>query len=215
MFIINAFKMFVDYFSEFMKALGITISLSLFGVLLAIILGTIICLLNLSKNKIAKGISTAYIEIIRGIPLLLQLTVIYIAMPRGISTYLSCLLAIVLNSAAYVAEIIRAGINAVDIGQTEAGRSLGLNNKQTMFKIVLPQAIKNILPALGNEFVMLIKETSLASTFFVGDLMTIKKIITSTTYDALTPYFIVAVIYFCLTFSLSKLIKKFERKLNA
>jgi ABC-type amino acid transport system permease subunit len=123
--------------------------------------------------------------------------------------------ALVLNSAGYVSEIIRAGIQAVDNGQTEAARSLGLNSSQTMTHIVFPQAIKNILPALCNEFVTVIKETSLASTFFVGDLMTTYNTIKGITYLSLEPLIVIGVIYFILTFTLSKAIAVLERRLKA
>ena len=121
----------------------------------------------------------------------------------GLSDYASIAVALVINSSAYVSEVFRSGIQAVDRGQSEAARSLGLNKAQTMIHVVLPQAVRNILPALGNEFVTMIKETSLASTFFIGDLMT--------SFECLL---IVGVIYFVLTFSLSKLIGLYERTLK-
>lgn len=213
-FIVKVWNMFTNNFAEFMKGLGITLLLSICGVVFAIILGILLCLMNLSKFKSLHYISQAYIEIIRGIPLLLQLTVIFLVMPRGMPKFITCVIALIINSGAYQAEIFRSGIQAVDNGQMEAARSLGLSHAKTMWKVILPQAIKNILPALGNEFVSLIKETSLASTFYVGDLMTVKTIITATTYDALTPYVIIGIIYFVITFSLSKLIKLFEKKVS-
>ena len=215
MIIIKAWNMFIDYFGEFMSGLGITLLLSLFGVVFAAVLGMLLCLMNISKSKILNTISKVYIELIRGIPLLLQLTVIFIVMPRGTSKFLTCVIALVLNSAAYQAEIFRSGIQAVDKGQMEAARSLGMSYPKAMLKVILPQAVKNILPSLANEFVVLIKETSLASTFYVGDLMTVKSVITATTYDALTPYIIIAAIYFVLTFSLSKIIAYFEKRMAA
>lgn len=213
-FIVKVWNMFVDNFGEFMKGLGITLLLSLCGVGFAIVLGVVLCLMNMSKCKPIHYISQAYIEVVRGIPLLLQLTVIYLLMPRGMPKFITCVIALVINSGAYQAEIFRSGIQAVDNGQMEAARSLGLSQAKAMWKIILPQAVKNILPALANEFVTLIKETSLASTFYVGDLMTVKSIITSTTYDALTPYVIIGLIYFVITFGLSKLIKLFEKKVS-
>lgn len=213
-FIVKVWNMFTNNFGEFMKGLGITLLLSLCGVVFAIILGILLCLMNLSKSKILHYISQAYIEVIRGIPLLLQLTVIFLIMPRGMPKFVTCVIALIINSGAYQAEIFRSGIQAVDNGQMEAARSLGLSQAKTMWKVILPQAVKNILPALGNEFVSLIKETSLASTFYVGDLMTVKTIITATTYDALTPYVIIGLIYFVITFTLSKLIKYFEKKVT-
>lgn len=213
-FFVKVWVMFQENFVEFMKGLGITLALSLCGVVFAALFGIFLCLMNLSKYRILRIISNAYIEVIRGIPLLLQLTVIFLVMPKGMPKFITCVVALVINSVAYQAEIFRSGIQSVDKGQMEAARSLGLSYPKTMVKVILPQAIKNILPSLANEFVALIKETSLASTFFVGDLMTVKTIITSATYDALTPYVIIAVIYFIITFSLSKLIRYAEKKVT-
>ena len=122
---------------------------------------------------------------------------------------------LIMNSAAYVSEIIRSGIEAVDKGQTEAARSLGLNSTTTMIQIVLPQAVKNILPALGNEFITIIKETSLASTFYVGELMTQYHIIVGRTHNSLPILMIIGIIYFVLNFVLSKALGVFERRMKA
>ena len=151
--------------------------------------------------------------------MLLQLYLFYFALPLLVSflnkqQYACVAIALVCNSAAYVSEIIRSGIQAVDIGQTEAARSLGMSQKLTMTEIVLPQAVKNILPALGNEFIMVVKDTSLASTFFIGDLMTQCLLIKGATYLTIEPLVMVAVVYFTLTFLLSKLLGAFERRLR-
>ena len=215
MFLKNAWDMFIQYFPQFASGLGITLALSAVGVILAAILGVILCLMNISKYKVLKAISTTYIEVIRGIPLLLQLGVLFVVMPTGTSKFITCSIALVINSGAYQAEIFRSGIQSIDKGQMEAARSLGMSYPKAMLKVILPQAVKNILPSLANEFVVLIKETSLASTFYVGDLMTVKSVITATTYDALTPYIIIAAIYFVLTFSLSKIIAYFEKRMAA
>lgn len=205
-------EMFIEYFPDFMMGLGITLALSLVGVVCASLFGIILCLMNISKYKTLKAISSSYIEIIRGIPLLLQLGVLFVVMPTGTSKFITCSIALVINSSAYQAEIFRSGIQSIDKGQMEAARSLGMSYWQTMIKIIIPQAVRNILPSLANEFVVLIKETSIASTFYVGDLMTVKQNITTLTFDSLTPFFIVAIIYFIVTFSLSKLIKTLEKK---
>ena len=131
-------------------------------------------------------------------------------MPRIVRVIIS----LIINSMAYVAEIIRSGIQSVDKGQREAAKSLGMSNVHMMTKIIIPQAIKNILPALGNEFVMMIKETSLASTFYIGELMTVNSVIKSATYKSIEPLVIVGLIYFIVTYSLSKLIKYMEGKLS-
>ena len=205
-------NMFIKYLPDFGKGLGVTLALSLVGVLFAAIFGIILCLMNISKFKVLKAISTTYIEVIRGVPLLLQLGLLFVLMPTGTSKFITCSIALIINSSAYQAEIFRSGIQSIDKGQMEAARSLGMSYWQAMIKIIIPQAIRNVLPSLANEFVVLIKETSIASTLYVGDLMTVKQNITTLTFDSLTPFFIVAIIYFIVTFSLSKLIKTFEKK---
>lgn len=212
----NIIKILSKYFWLFMEGLGVTLLLALITVIVGTLLGTLFAVMKLSKSKLLRAISTTYIEVIRGIPLLLQLWVIVLVfLMIGVPETVAVLTALGLNSAGYVAEIVRAGIQAVDKGQTEAGVSLGLMPKTVMFKIVLPQAIKNILPALANEFVTVIKETSLASVFFIGELMTIKNTITTQTYLSIEPYIVIGVIYFCVTFSLSKGIGLIEKRLKA
>ena len=216
----NIVKIMVKYWDVFLiKGLSITISLSIIAVFFGAILGALLALGKMSRFKILRGIITAFIEVIRGTPILLQLYLFYFILPMAlpalnIETYPSIAIALVVNSSAYVSEVIRSGIQAVDKGQTEAARSLGLNKSQTMLKVVLPQAVKNILPALGNEFIMIIKETSLASTFFVGDLMTSYLTVRGATFLAIESLFIVGVIYFVLTFALSKLVGIYENKLK-
>ena len=216
----NIVKIMVKYWDVFLiKGLSITISLSIIAVFFGAILGAFLALGKMSRFKILRGIITAFIEVIRGTPILLQLYLFYFILPMAlpalnIETYPSIAIALVVNSSAYVSEVIRSGIQAVDKGQTEAARSLGLNKTQTMIKVVLPQAVKNILPALGNEFIMIIKETSLASTFFVGDLMTSYLTVRGATFLAIESLFIVGVIYFVLTFALSKLVGIYENKLK-
>ena len=208
-----------NYSDLFVRGIGITLLLSALTVALGVILGSLLSLLKMSKIKPLSWIATVYIEIIRGTPLLLQLYFFYFIVPQMISfvemsEFTSVATALALNSAAYVAEIIRSVIQSVDKGQTEASRSLGLTKGQTMWKIVFPQAVKNILPSLCNEFIMVIKETSLASTFFIGDLMTQYRIIQGITFLAFEPLVIIGVIYFIMTFMLSKLVAAYERRLK-
>ncbi len=207
-------ELVIKYWPVFIEGTIITLGFAFLTVILGTFFGGIIALLKMSKNWFVRILPCAYIEIIRGTPLLLQLYVFYYLLPMAIGVDIPkeiCVLtALVINSSAYVAEIIRAGIQAVDKGQNEAAKSLGMSNFNMMVKIILPQAIKNILPALGNEFVSVIKETSLASVFFVGDLMTKQKIIASATGTTLEALMIVGVIYFILTFSLTKLMNYFE-----
>ena len=197
-----------------------TLILSAIAVVFGVVIGSLIAFGRLSKIKIVRWICEAYTELIRGTPLLLQLYLFVLVLPNVFSgvlhlsqfTWIS--ISLCFNSGAYVSEIIRSGIQSVDKGQTEAARSLGMNQSQTMMRVIMPQAIKNILPAIGNEFVSVIKETSMASTFFVGDLMTSYLKVKGATYLAFECLIIVAVIYFVLTFSLSKLIGIYERRLN-
>ncbi len=216
----NIVKLTIKYWDKFLiTGMGYTLSLAAITVLVGAVLGSLLALLRMAKFPPFKWIAGIYTEIIRGTPMLLQLYLFYFALPQLIpflnrKQYLCVAIALVCNSAAYVSEIIRSGIQAVDIGQTEAARSLGLSSRQTMTEIILPQAIKNILPALGNEFIMIVKDTSLASTFFIGDLMTQCLLIKGTTYLTMEPLIMVAVVYFVLTFILTKLLAFFERRLR-
>jgi len=213
------FMLLQRYWKLFLEGIGYTLLLALITVGIGTIIGTLLALCKMCKIKVVSIVATAYIEIIRGTPLLLQLYLFYFLVPQMLpwepSKFTCVATALVLNASAYVSEIIRAGIQAVDPGQMEAARSLGLNPTQAMVKVVLPQATRNILPALGNEFVTDIKETSLASTFFLGDLMTTYKTINGALYLTLEPLIVVGFIYFILTFSLSKLIAFSERRMGA
>ena len=217
-------KIFAKYWDLFLiKGLSATILLSLLTVALGTVFGSVLALIKISKIKPLKWIVNAIVEVIRGTPMLLQLYISTFLIPVIIPALnqlenkkLLCIcFTLVLNSAAYVSEIIRSGIEAVDKGQTEAARSLGLNGTTTMIQIVLPQAVKNILPALGNEFITIIKETSLASTFYVGELMTQYHIIVGRTHNSLPILMIIGIIYFVLNFVLSKALGVFERRMKA
>lgn len=217
-------EIFIDNWQLFLiKGLSATIILSLITVFFGTILGAVLALIKISRIKPLKWLVSALVEVIRGTPMLLQLYISTFLIPVLIPAMnelenkkLLCIgFTLILNSAAYVSEIIRSGIEAVDKGQTEAARSLGLNSVTTMVQIVLPQAIKNILPALGNEFITVIKETSLASTFYVGELMTQYHIIVGRTHNSLPILMIIGIIYFVLNFVLSKLLGVFERRLKA
>ena len=199
-------KILDQYWYVFLEGLGGTLSLAAITVFFGMIFGAVLAIIKLSKSKIVQFISTAYIEIIRGTPLLLQLYFFWLFLPKylpfEISDWTCIVIALVINSSAYVAEIIRAGIQAVDKGQMEAAKSLGMSDVHMMTRIIFPQAVKNILPALGNEFIMMVKETSLASVFFINDLMTSYQMIKSATFKPIAPLMITAVIYFIVTLSL-------------
>lgn len=216
----NVLKILGKYWDVFLiEGFTNTLSLSAITVFFGAIFGALLALGKLSRFKVLRFCITAFVEIIRGTPILLQLYFGYFILPMlfpalGLSDYASIAVALVINSSAYVSEVFRSGIQAVDRGQSEAARSLGLNKAQTMIHVVLPQAVRNILPALGNEFVTMIKETSLASTFFIGDLMTSYLKVKGATFLSFECLLIVGVIYFVLTFSLSKLIGLYERTLK-
>ncbi len=216
----NIVKILHDYWRVFLiTGVGYTLLLSLVTVAAGSILGVFLCLGRMARFKPLNWLVMAIVEIVRGTPMLLQLYIGYFLVPKllpfNVPEIVSIGVALVINSACYVSEVFRSGIQAVDRGQTEAARSLGMNGKQTMIKIVLPQAIKNILPALGNEFVTVIKETSMASTFFVGELMTSYLIVKGRTFLTMECLFIVGVLYFVLNFVLTRLLGVFERRLKA
>lgn len=207
--------------------MGYTVLLSFFTVVAAVLPAIMLALMRLSKSKILKFLASVYIEIIRGTPMLVQISIIYfgvfslIKLPDfyifgfvNISTFIPAIVALCINSSAYVAEIIRAGILAVDKGQTEAARSLGMKQSLCMRTIILPQAVKNILPALGNEFVTIIKESSICSTLGMQELMWGANVVRGATYITFEPLLVAAALYLCMTFPASKLIAYLERRMR-
>ena len=210
-------KLWQKYSFVFLDGLVGTLWISAVTILLGTVLGMFIALMRMSKVKPLNLVADVYIEILRGTPILLQLYFFWIGLPKimpfEISDTQAIIVALVINASAYIAEIIRAGINAVDKGQWEAAVSIGLSPVHVMTRIILPQAVKNILPALCNEFISTIKGTSLASVFFVGELMTSFKTVQAATFLALQSLTIVGVIYFILNFVLSKLLKLLEKRL--
>jgi len=213
-------RLLSKYGMNFVNGLGTTLLLAFISVAIGCLIGAIVAIMKLAKNKPLNWIATVYIEIIRDTPLLLQLYFFYFLLPDimpalKLSKFTCIAVALVINSGAYMSEIFRSGIQSIDRGQTEAARSLGLSASQTMLRIVLPQAFKNVLPAMCNEFVAVTKETSLASTFYVGDLMTQYQTISGKTYLVIEPLIIIGVIYFVVTFAMSKLIAVLERRLKA
>ena len=196
-----------------------TLILTTIAVVLGVALGTLVAMAKMSRSKLVRFLISIYIEIIRGTPILLQLYIFYFVLPEllpflDLSSFMWVAIALCINSSAYVSEVIRSGIQAVDKGQMEAARCLGLSERQAMTKIILPQAVRNILPALGNEFIMILKETSLASTFFLGDLMTSYHLVKGATFLGFEALIIVGIIYFVLNFVLSRLVLVMERRLK-
>ena len=197
----------------FVSGLGYTLLISLFSVLLGLVIGILKALMRLSKSKILRAVSGIYIDIIRGTPTMVQLLIIYFVIFANvhIDKWVVGFIAFGINSGAYIAEIVRGGILSVNIGQTEAGRSLGMTHKQTMASIVMPQAMKNILPALGNEFVVLIKETAVIGMIANIDLVGAARKVQSLTYDYLIPLLSIAVIYYVVIKIISTLLSKVEK----
>ena len=197
----------------FVSGLGYTLLISLFSVLLGLVIGILMALMRLSKSKILRAVSGIYIDIIRGTPTMVQLLIIYFVIFANvhIDKWVVGFIAFGINSGAYIAEIVRGGILSVNIGQTEEGRSLGMTHKQTMASIVMPQAMKNILPALGNEFVVLIKETAVIGMIANIDLVGAARKVQSLTYDYLIPLLSIAVIYYVVIKIISTLLSKVEK----
>ena len=216
----NIQRLLLKYGMNFLNGLGTTLLLALISVAIGCVIGAFVAIMRLSRSKVLNAIATAYTEVIRDTPLLLQLYFFYFLLPdllpaMRLSKFTCIAVALVINSGAYMSEVFRSGIQSVDRGQTEAARSLGLSASQTLTRIVLPQAFKNVLPAMCTEFVAVTKETSLASTFYVGDLMTQYQTISGKTYLVIEPLVIIGVIYFVVTFTMSKLIAVLERRLKS
>lgn len=216
----NITRLLNKYGMNFVTGLGNTLLLAFISVSIGCVIGAVMAIMRLSKSKLLRGVSAVYTEVVRDTPLLLQLYFFYFLLPdmlpaMRLSKFTRIAIALVFNSGAYMAEVFRSGIQSIDRGQTEAARSLGLSASQTMTRIILPQAFKNVLPAMCNEFVAVTKETSLASTFYVGDLMTQYQTISGKTYLVIEPLLIIGVIYFVVTFSMSKLIAVLERRLKS
>lgn len=200
----------------FVSGLGYTLIISFFAVILGLVIGVVMAFGRLSKYKVLRGVSGLYIDIIRGTPTMVQLLIIYFIIFANINIdrWLVGVIAFGINSGAYIAEIVRGGILSVDKGQTEAGRSLGLTHRQTMQYIVVPQAMKNILPALGNEFVVLIKETAVIGMIANIDLVGAARKVQSLTYDYVVPMLSIAVIYYVVIKIVSTFLKMLENKLR-
>ncbi len=205
-----------DRYLMFVDGLGVTIKVSILAALLGMIIGFLIAMCNLSKNRILNRIGKIYTDVIRGTPSVTQLMIIYFVVFATIDwpKWIIVSIAFGINSGAYVSEIIRAGIMSIDKGQTEAGRSLGLSASQTMTYIVIPQAVKNIFPAMGNEFITLIKETAIVGYVGLVDIQKAGDFIKSATYKPFMPLIGTAVIYFVLVKILTLALGKCEERLR-
>ena len=219
------------YWSFYLIGAKNTVLLALIAVVIGAALGLLLAICRISKSRILRFVSTAYVEFVRGTPLLVQLFIIYYGLQAvgirfpdipvmtaildiNFSDFMSGVITMGLNSAAYVCEIFRSGIQSVDKGQMEAGRSLGLSYGQTLQKIIVPQAIRNVLPALGNEFVVVIKESSIVSIIGIADLMYKVNTVRGNTFQPFEPLLVAALVYFLLTFTLSKLLAYIEKRMR-
>ena len=222
--IIESFYYSVIYDNRYkfiLEGLFHTVLIAALAVIIGVVIGIVIALIRnyyetSGKLKFLNKLVTLYVDIIRGTPVVLQLMIIYYVVFKSVdvSTVVVGILAFGINSGAYVSEIIRSGIQSVSVGQSEAGYSLGLEYYQVMLYIVLPQAIKNILPALGNEFITLLKETSVGAYVGIIELTKASDIIASRTYDYFFPLIIIAIIYLVMTLGLTRVVQSMERRLN-
>lgn len=204
-----------DRWMLILRGLGTTLLIAFGAIIIGTVIGAVVCLFRMSNIKVLRWIGTLYITVIRGVPVITQLMIFafVIFAPYGMPLNLVAIIGFGVNSGAYVSEIFRAGIQGVDVGQMEAGRSLGLKKWQTMVKIIFPQAFKNILPTYTNEFIVLIKETSVAGYIAIQDLTKIGDMIRNATFNAWVPLITTAVIYLILTLGLAKLFSLLERRL--
>ncbi len=206
-----------DRYLSFVKGLGVTLEITVLALVLGIVIGTVVAVLRIVHVRFLSRVAKWYVDIIRGTPAVVQLVIIYYAILGGVnmSKVVVASVAFAINSGAYVSELIRGGILAVDKGQMEASRSLGLSWFQSMRFVVMPQAMKNILPALVNECIQVLKETSIAGYIALDDLTRTGNIIRSRTFDAYTPFILVAIIYFYATTILSLFAERLEKRMRA
>ena len=210
------FSFLSDYYMLYIDGAMITILLSIFTVLMGFILGIGLALLKVSNNSF-RFLARGYVEFVRGTPILIQIFIVYYGLPLlglDLPDFISGVIALSINSSAYISEIIRAGIQAIDRGQMEAARSLGLSKSLAMRYVILPQAFKKILPALGNEFIVIVKESAIVSIIGIHDLMYNTDTIRGNTFQPFKPLIVAAIIYFILTFTLSRGVKLIEKRMT-
>ena len=210
-------ELIIKYWPLFLEGATTTVLLSFFSVIVGVGCGTLMALARLSQNKFLSKAAKVYIDIIRGTPLLVQLYLVYfgLATVLDLNDFVSGVIAVSVNTTAYIAEIIRSGIQSVDKGQMEAARSMGMPKRMAMRQIILPQAMKNILPAIGNEFAALIKETSIVSLIGIHDLMYSSDTVRGATFTVFIPLLMTAFLYFVMTTTIAFFMDKLERKLQA
>ena len=228
MLTIQGFEKALQYWQLFLQGVACTISLSALTVIFGFILALVLAVCRMGRSRVLRAISTAYVELFRATPMVVQVFIIFYILFDGVKVlpgfklfgfirfdrFFPAVVALALNSGAYLSEIIRSGIQSIDGGQSEAARSLGLSSVKTMRFVVLPQAIKNILPAIANEFVTIIKESAICYTIGVQDIMSAVNAVKGSTYRMGEALVIATILYFCLTFPTSKVIEHFERKMS-
>ncbi|HOC30114.1 MAG TPA: amino acid ABC transporter permease [Treponemataceae bacterium] len=225
------FSFLSKYWSYYLIGAKNTVLLALMAVVIGVMIGMVLAVARVGKNKFLSFLATAYVEFIRGTPLLVQLFIIYYGLQAigirfpdvpfmtgllgiNFADFMAGVITMGINSGAYVCEIFRSGIQSIDKGQSEAARSLGLSYPKTLMYIVIPQAIRNVLPTLGNEFVVVIKESSIVSIIGIADLMYKANTVRGNTFQPFEPLLVAAVVYFVLTFPLSKLLARIERRMR-
>lgn len=206
-----------NYRELYIRGIGITIALTICGYLIGMTFGVVLGLAQTSKNKLIYWPTKIYVDVFRGTPMLVQILIIHVALIPTIfgesqGWFVSGILALGLNSAAYNAEIFRAGIQSIDKGQMEAARSLGLTHSQAMRKVIMPQAIRRMIPPLGNEFITLLKDSSLVSMISAADILYVSKVIVGTTFVIWEPYLFAAFLYLVMTLGISKLLSYLEKR---
>lgn len=224
----QGFSKAFEYWKLFLQGVACTVSLSALTVVFGFVLALILAICRMGKLKVLKALATVYVELFRATPMVVQIFLIFYVVFDGVKVlpgyklfgfirferFFPAVVALSLNSGAYLSEIIRSGIQSIDGGQTEAARSLGLDAWKTMRFVVLPQAIKNILPAIANEFVTIIKESAICYTIGVQDIMSAVNAVKGATYRMGEALIIATALYFCLTYPTSKIIAHFERKMS-
>lgn len=223
------FSKMVKWIPTFIDGTIVTIVLSLLTVFFGSIIGLLATMLKQSPKKSLQLVASTYTQVIRGTPLLVQLYIwlygfplIGLSLPAlsflgdtyGTREFVTAVVALSINSGAYICELLRGGLESIDKGQMEAGRSLGLSRKQTMKSVIIPQAVRVVLPGLGNEFIAMIKESSIVSVVGIFDVMYTNNIVKAATYSIFEPLIIVAIIYFFLTFTLTGMMKQLEKRLS-
>ena len=211
------FSFLLEHWQDYARSAWVTLELSFFGVLFGTLLGVIMALMRISRIWPIKFVASAYIELIRGTPMLVQILIIHYGLTVigvNLPAFMSGVVALTMNSSAYMAEVFRAGIQAIDKGQTEASRSLGMTNGMTLRYIILPQAFRNMLPAIGNEFIIIIKDSSLVSMIGIAEIIYTARTVQGVTFQPLAPLLVAAGLYFIITFTLANLLSWLERKLS-